>query len=229
MQLRHALLAIVALCALALAPFRAPLAADYVEGRQYSRLQMPQPSQANGKVEVIEFFWYGCPHCADLEPLLKQWTKQLPGDVSFRKVPAILNESWAPGARLYYTFEAMGLLDKLNDAAFDAMVKQHIKLGLEATLLVWVASKGVDRRAFADTYNSFSVGVKVKQAAEMTQEYGFSGVPALIVGGKYTPGPQLRSAAEMLTIADYLIAKSRSELKPSPATKKPATKKPATK
>lgn len=199
-------------------------AAELAEGKQYTRLQMPQPTEANGKVEVIEFFWYGCSHCAKLEPLLKPWVKQLPADVSFRKVPAILGDSWAPGARLYYTLEAMGLLDKLNDAAFDAMVNQHINLGNERILLDWMANKGVDRQAFSDTYKSFSVEAKIRRAAEMTQEYGFSGVPALVVGGKYSPGPVLNSHDEMLQVAEALIAKNRAELKKSAAPQKPAKK-----
>ncbi len=217
MKLRKTVLALAALCTFAVQPASA---ADPVEGRQYSRLQMPQPTEESGKVEVIEFFWFGCSHCGKLEPLLKPWVKQLPPDVTFRKVPAILGDSWAPGARLYYTLEAMNLLDKLGDAVFDAMLNQRINLGNENILLDWVAKKGVDRKAFADTYKSFSVEAKVRKAAEMTQEYGFSGVPAIIVGGKYSPGPELHSHAEMLQVADFLIAKNRAELKKPPAKKK---------
>lgn len=218
MKLFKAVLALAAIGTLALPP---ALAADPVEGRNFTRLQMPQPTEANGKVEVIEFFWYGCSHCGKLEPLLKSWVKQLPADVTFKKVPAILNDSWAPGARLYYTLEAMNLLDRLNDAAFDAMLNQRINLNNEGILLDWVAGKGVDRKAFADTYKSFTVETKVRKAAEMTQEYGFSGVPALVVGGKYSPGPELSSYGQMLQVTDFLIAKNRAELKKqTPAKKK---------
>lgn len=217
MKFVKAALAAVAICAFAQQP---AVAADPIEGRQYSRLQMPQPTEADGKVEVIEFFWYGCSHCGKLEPMLKSWVKQLPGDVSFKKVPAILGDSWAPGARLYYTLEAMNLLDKLGDAAFDAMLNQRINLGNENILLDWVAKKGVDRKAFADTYKSFTVEAKVRKAAEMTQEYGFSGVPALVVGGKYSPGPELSSYGQMLEVTDFLIAKNRAELKKTAASQK---------
>jgi len=216
MKLAQAALAAIAICTFALQPVAA---ADPVEGRNYTRLQMPQPTEADGKVEVIEFFWYGCSHCGKLEPLIKPWVKQLPADVTFKKVPAILNESWAPGARLYYTLEAMNLLDKLGDAVFDAMLNQRINLGNENIMLDWVAKKGVDRKAFADTYKSFAVEAKVRKAAEMTQEYGFSGVPALVVGGKYSPGPELGSYGQMLQVTDYLIARNRAELK-KPAKKK---------
>lgn len=189
------------------------LAAEPVEGKQYTRLQTPQPTEKNGKVEVVEFFWYGCPHCADFEPLLQAWVKKLPADVSFKKVPAVFNDKWAQGARIYYTLEAMNLLDKLHVAVFDAMVKQRINLGDEKILLDWMAKQGVDTRKFADMYKSFSVEGKVRQAVEMTQEYGFGGVPVVIVGGKYMPSPDLGSFPDMLRVVDGLIAKNRAEIK----------------
>ncbi len=216
----------VALAALAAGTFalHPAVAADPVEGRQFNRIQMPQPTEAAGKVEVIEFFWFGCSHCGKLEPLIKPWAKQLPSDVTFKKVPAILGDSWAPGARLYYALDAMGQLDKLGDAVFDAMLNQRINLGSETVLLDWIAGKGLDRKAFADVYKSFSVDAKVKKAAEMTQEYGFSGVPAIVVGGKYSPGPELNSYGDMLQVTDFLIAKNRAEIKKSAAAQKPAKK-----
>lgn len=191
----------------------AALAQQLVEGKHYTRLQMPQPTETAGKVEVIEFFWYGCPHCADFEPLLKSWVKKLPPDVAFRKVPAVFRDTWAPGARIYYTLEALNLLDKLNVAVFDAMIKQRINLNDEKTLLDWIAKQGVDRQKFADMYKSFAVDGKVRKAFEMTQEYGFGGVPVLIVGGKYMPAPNLGTFGDMLAVVDALIAKNRIELK----------------
>lgn len=210
MKLINALSAAFAVCILAVQPASAQ---QPVEGKQYSRLQMPQPTETAGKVEVIEFFWYGCPHCADFEPMLKTWAKKLPADVSFRKVPAIFRDTWAPGARIYYTLEAMDLLDKLNDAVFNAMIRQKINLNDEKTLFDWVAQQGVDRQKFADMYKSFAVDGKVRKAAEMTQEYGFGGVPVLIVGGKYMPAPNLGSFGDMLRVVDGLIVKNRGELK----------------
>jgi thiol:disulfide interchange protein DsbA len=189
------------------------LAAAPVEGKQFTRLQMPQPTEPNGKVEVIEFFWYGCPHCGDFEPVLQSWVKKLPGDVSFKKVPAIFRAEWAPGARIYYSLEAMGLLEKLNATVFNAMLKEKVNLNDEKTLFDWMAKQGVDRQKFADMYKSFSVEGKVKRAAEMTQEYGFGGVPVLIVGGKYMPAPNIGSFNDMLGVVDGLVAKNRAELK----------------
>jgi len=188
-------------------------AAGLQEGKHFTRLQIPQPTEAPGKVDVVEFFWYGCPHCADFEPLLQQWKKKLPADVSFRKVPAIFRDSWAPGARIYYTLEALGLLDKHNDAVFTAMIRQRINLNDEKTLFDWVEKRGVNRQAFADMYKSFAVDGKVRQAYEMTQEYGFGGVPVVIVGGKYMPAPNLGTFGEMLQVVDGLIAKNRAEIR----------------
>lgn len=213
MKLLNTLLAAVAAVTISSVALSPALAAAPQEGKHYSRLQMPQPTEAPGKVEVIEFFWYGCPHCFDFEPLLKSWTKKLPGDVSFKKVPAIFRAEWAPGARIYYTLEALGLLDKHHEAVFNAMIKQRVNLNDEKTLLDWVAKQGIDRQQFADMYKSFAVDGKVRRAAEMTQEYGFGGVPVLIIGGKYMPSPNLGTFGNMLEVVDGLIAINRGEIK----------------
>jgi thiol:disulfide interchange protein DsbA len=210
MKLLKIILAALAVSALMAQPAAAQALA---EGKHFTRLQMPQPTEQAGKVEVIEFFWYGCSHCGDFEPLLQAWTKKLPPDVNFRKVPAIFNPNWAAGARIYYTLEALGLLEKLNNAVFNAMLKEKVNLNDEKVLLDWIAKQGVDRQKFADMYKSFSVDGKVRKAAEMTQEYGFGGVPAVIVGGKYTPAPSVGTFNDMLKVVDGLIAKNRTELK----------------
>lgn len=210
MKLLNSLLASLAIGLCAAQP---ALAAEPIEGKQFTRLQMPQPTETNGKVEVIEFFWYGCPHCSDFEPLLHSWVKKLPADVSFRKVPAIFRPEWAPGARIYYALEALGLTEKLNGAVFHAMIKERVNLNDEKVLFDWIAKQGVDRQKFIDMYKSFSVEGKVRQAAEMTQEYGFGGVPVLIVGGKYMPAPNVGTFPDMLRVVDGLIVKNRSEIK----------------
>lgn len=209
MKLLHSLLVAVTLGTLTLSAIAAPLA----EGKHYTRLQMPQPTEPAGKIEVIEFFSYSCPHCADFEPLLKSWVKKLPGDVQFKKVPAIFRDDWAPGARIYYTLEALNLLDRHSDAVFRAMTKERINLNDDKTLFDWVAKQGIDRQAFADMYKSFAIDGKVRKAMEMTQEYGFGGVPVLIVGGKYMPAPGLGTFGDMLNVVDGLIARSRGEIK----------------
>ena len=204
----------VLLAALAIGISAAPaIAQNLVEGKQFVRVQMPQPVEVAGKVEVLEFFWYGCPHCYDFEPLLKPWVKNLPADVHFKKVPAIFRPEWAAGARIFYTLDAMGLVDKHNDAVFVAVQKERINLFDERVLLDWVAKQGIDRQKFHDMYKSFGIDGKVRRAGEMTQEYGFGGVPAMVVGGKYMPAPGVGSYQDMLRVADGLIEKTRGELK----------------
>jgi len=204
---------LVTLLALGLSVPATAQAPNLQEGKHFTRLNMPQPTEAAGKVEVIEFFAYTCPHCADFEPKLKSWLKKLPADVHFRKVPAIFQANWAPGARLYYTLEALGLLEKHSDEVFTAMIRQRINLTDEKTLLDWIGKQGIDRQQFANMYKSFAIDSKVRMAAEMTQEYGFGGVPAIVLRGTYMPGPRLSSQEEMLAVTSALIAKNRAELK----------------
>ena len=209
MKLLHALFATLAIGFAAVPAQAAPLA----EGKHFVRVQMPQPTEVAGKVEVIEFFWYGCSHCGDFEPLLKQWLKKLPPDVHFKKVPAIFRPEWAAGARIFYTLEALDLLEKLNDKVFHAMLKERVNLNDERVLFDWVAKQGVDAKRFADMYKSFAIDGRVRKAGEMTQEYGFGGVPAVIVGGKYMPAPGVGTYQDMLNVIDALIEKNRAEIK----------------
>jgi protein dithiol oxidoreductase (disulfide-forming) len=182
---------------------------------QYTVLNPPRPTEApDNKIEVTEFFWYGCPHCSHLEPFLEQWAKKLPSDVSFRRVPAIFPDGrWAPGARIFYTLDAMGLLDKLHSQVFDAIHKDRLNLmGDQQTLLQWMAGKGVDRQKFAEVYNSFAVQSRVARAKELTQEYGFDGVPAIYVAGRYTPTEAAAADPQgALKVVSELIDKVRRE------------------
>jgi len=209
MKFLNTLLMLLSLSLLAATP---ALAADLIEGKQFARLPAPQPTEKNGKVEAVEFFSYGCPHCGDFEPLLKSWVKTLPADVNFKKVPVIFNDKSVPGARIYYTLEAMGLLDRLNDAVFNAVLKERVNLNSESILFDWVARQGVDRQKFIDTYKSFAVETAVKRAAELTRSYGVDGVPVIIVGGKYKP-INMKSFGEKLQLVDGLIARTRGEIK----------------
>lgn len=206
MKLLQPLLSILAAGFFAAAPV---MAADPVYGSDYMPVASPQPTEANGKVEVLEFFWFGCPHCATLEPVLQAWVKKLPADVSFKKVPAVFNEKWEKGARLYYTLEAMGLLEKLSDQAF----VDGGKLTSDPAILDWIAKRGVDRSKFLEMYNSFGVDNRVRQAEKLSRAYNLDGVPALIVGGKYRTAPSITGGNEKaLRAADLLIAKNRTEL-----------------
>lgn len=185
-------------------------AAAQTAGRDYTPINPPQPTDNPAKIEVIEFFSYGCPHCAEFNPLLHAWAAKQPADVVVRKVPITFGRAaWTGIARLYYTLEATGDLAKLDDAVFKAVHDERINLFDDRVLNEWIAKKGVDPKKFADTFNSFGVMSKVKRADQIAQAYRIQGVPALAVDGKYMVGG--KDYNDMLAIADKLIAKARSE------------------
>ncbi len=205
---RGGLVAVVATFGLCLA-----LGAGAVELKQDRDFRLVNPPLATDmkKIEVTEFFWYGCPHCFDFEPVLAAWVRKLPADVSFRRVPTIFpNDKWMPGARLYYTLEAMNLLEKLHSEVFRAIHVERQRLDDEKVLLEWVAKKGVDAKRFSETWSSFGVQSRVQQAKEITQAAGLTGVPAVMVHGKYlalTPG----NYEELVGNIDQLVARVRAE------------------
>lgn len=191
-------------------------AAGQVPGKKFVPINPPQPTQAQaGKVEVIEFFSYACPHCGSLQPSLAAWLKRKPADVEFRRVPAVFNESWAPLAQLYYTLEAMGLVDKLHHDVFAAIHTQKIKLQDPKVLRDWIASKGVNHQKFDDTYNSFSVRSLAKRAVDAAGRYRVEFTPALVVDGRYLTGPSMTATGNTVDydgffkVVDELIAASR--------------------
>lgn len=179
-------------------------------GKDYTLISPAQPTEDAGKIEVLEFFSYGCPHCADFNPLVTAWAAKLPGDVVFRKVPITFGRAaWANIARLYYALKVTGDLDRLESDVFKAIHNDRINLFDEKSLLEWVAKKGVDQKKFAEAFNSFGVMSQVKRGDQMAQAYKIQGVPALAVDGKYLVGG--KDFNEQLAIADKLIAKARSE------------------
>src|SRR6185436_12139679 len=155
-----------ALAALAAAPLLAPLRLAAQPRFNFGEVKPPQPTETGGKIEVLEFFWYGCPHCYSLEPLIEVWTKKLPADVQFRRVPAIFNERWALDANIYYSLEALGVLDKVHRALFDAIHKDRLKTDSKEARDQWLQRNGVDVKKFDDAFKSFGVQSKVKRAAQ---------------------------------------------------------------
>lgn len=195
-----------------------PLAAEaqLKAGADYTELKAAQPVEAKGKIEVIEFFWYGCPHCYSLEPVLEPWIKKLPADVQFRRIPAVLSESWAMDASIFYTFEALGVLDKVHKPFFDAIHKDRLNMRNETARAEWLKRNDIEPNKFDETYKSFGVQAKVKRAAQLSAAYQLEGVPMLAVQGKYTISTdQGGSQAGMLALTDQLIGQVRK----SPAKK----------
>ena len=195
-RIRRTLLAVFAL---------APLAAAAQQPRGVVELNPPRTVESGGKIEVLEFFWYGCIHCYNLEPRIDTWLKTLPKDVEFRRVPAVFNERWAHDALIFYTFEALGLFDKLHRPFFDAIHRDRLRSDNQQQVNQWLEKNGVDPKKFFDTAKSFGVTGKTKRAARLTADYKIDGTPAMAVHGRYT----VRSSVAMLTQVNELVAAVR--------------------
>jgi thiol:disulfide interchange protein DsbA len=206
----------VAATAVACLSFAAGAASAPVAGKDFQVISPAQPTPA-GKVEVIEFFSYACPHCRSLQPSLGAWLKRKAADVEFRRIPAVFQDSWIPYAQLYYTLEAMGLVDKLHHDVFTAIHDQKVRLQESKVLFDWVASKGVDAKKFADTYNSFSVRSLTQRAAETTRRYSVPFTPALVIDGRSLTGPSMTSPGNTVDydrffkVLDQMIAGARKK------------------
>ena len=178
-------------------------------GKDYTLLNPPQPTHSGNKIEVLEFFFYGCSHCFKLHPLLSAWEKKMPNDVELTFVPAIFNASWEPMARTVYALEALGQRKQLHDDLFNAWNVNNTDLADEAKIADFVAQHGVDRKKFSDAYNSFSMQSKVIRAKQMGQSYGIRGTPTLIVDGKYVITALQPDAT--IQVLNAMVDKARKE------------------
>jgi thiol:disulfide interchange protein DsbA len=207
-------LAGVALAAATLLALPPVASAQLVEGRNYERLKNPQPPETGNKIEVIEFFSYGCPHCAEFEPYLEAWLAKLPSDVAFRRVPVMFQERWVALAKVYYTLDALDDARKLSPDVFKAIHGQGLALWNEKSFLDWAASKGLDRNKVQEVYGSFAVNSKVNRARQQAQQYNIQSVPTMVVDGKFVTGPErVGTHANVPAAVDELIAKARAERK----------------
>lgn len=164
----------------------APIHAAPVEGRDYAKLAAPQPQEAQGRIEVIEFFSYGCPHCDHLHPLISKWAAQLPANVTFIRVPVSLGRpQWGQLVRAYYALQATGDLARLDTPLFDAIHRQKLPLFNQANITSWVIEQGVDADRFTAAYNSFNVSTRATHAEQLSREYQIEGIPAIYVAGRY--------------------------------------------
>ena len=190
-------------------------AAEPVEaGKQYVELNNPVPVNVPGKIEVVELFWYGCPHCYSFEPVINPWAEKLPADVNFVRIPAMFGGPWDAHGQMFLTLEAMGVENKVHAAVFDAIQKQGKRLTDPEEMADFLATQDVDKDKFLATFNSFAIKGKVAQAKELAKKYEVTGVPTMIVNGKYrfdlgtSGGPE-----QTLSVADQLIAKERASTK----------------
>ncbi|MEA1080569.1 thiol:disulfide interchange protein DsbA/DsbL [Marinobacter qingdaonensis] len=189
----------------------APASADtWEEGTHYQKLDTPVRTDSNGKVEVAEVFWYGCPHCYNFKPVVEAWEEGLAEDVEFVMMPAALGRSWEPHARAYYALEAMGQLDKVHDALFEALAGERRPLNTPEALADFVAGYGVDADAFLKNYQSFGVNARMQQAQSKIRGARITGVPTMLVNGKYKVSASMAGSHEAtLEVVDYLVAKER--------------------
>jgi protein dithiol oxidoreductase (disulfide-forming) len=199
--------------------------AQLAAGKDYQSITPPQPTPPGKNVEVIEFFWYGCPHCAQLQLSLHEWLKRKPADVAFRSQPAAFDDAWLQLARTYYAIDAAGENDKLHSAVFEAIhkTKKLDPRGLSKDpkqLLEWVATQKVDQKKFTDAYNSFSVVSKTQRTVDTTSAYGISSTPTLAVDGRYLIAPSMTlrpdnsvDYARFFNNLDQLIAMARASRK----------------
>ena len=180
-------------------------------GKQYVELSSAVPVAVPGKIEVVELFWYGCPHCYAFEPTINPWAEKLPADVNFVRIPAMFGGPWDAHGQLFLTLQSMGVESKVHAAVFNAIQKEHKRLTDPDEMADFVATQGIDREKFLQTFNSFAVKGQIAKAKDLAKRYGISGVPTMIVNGKYrfdlgtAGGPEAA-----LNVADQLIAKERA-------------------
>jgi len=189
------------------------LQASGIAGHDYVVLSAPQRQEINGKIEVVEFFSWGCPHCYEFYPMLSRWLGTLPKDASFKRVPVGLGHpEWEALAKAYYALQATGDVDRLDSQIFEDIHKHHVWLYDEASITAWVGKHGVNVAKFTAAFRSFGVNTSAGQAEQRAEDYRIPGVPTLAIAGKYTvDGDQ----AKMLTTSDQLIVMERAASKKS--------------
>lgn len=182
-------------------------AAEYTAGVEYKVLP-EQATDSGDKIEVLEFFWYGCPHCYTFEPYINAWKKSKPANVEFSRVPAIFRPDWEVQARTYYALSNMGVIESMHEKIFAAIHKDKKRLDKKEALTDFIVKNGVDRKKFEAEYNSFSVDSMVRKAKKLQTAYKIEGVPSIAVNGKYlTSGSMSGSYQNMVNILDYLVKK----------------------
>lgn len=195
MSLKNLLVRTFAFVAIATGALFAPASLAQATDGQYVRVEPAQPSDTTGKIEVLEFFAYTCPHCHAIEPLLVNWSKTLPDNVVLRRIPVAFNANMADLQRLYFSLEALNRLD-LHPEVFKALHEERKRIYDAKAITDWVVSKGVDRKAFEDVFNSFGIKSKLMRADELAKIYKIEGTPSIAVGGKYVTSPTMTNSYE---------------------------------
>lgn len=195
MSLKNLLVRTFALVAIATGTLFASASFAQATDGQYVTVEPAQPSDTTGKIEVLEFFAYTCPHCHAIEPLLENWSKTLPDNVVLRRIPVAFNANMADLQRLYFSLEALNRLD-LHPEVFKALHEERKRIYDAKAITDWAVSKGVDRKAFEDVFNSFGIKSKLMRADELAKIYNIEGTPSIAVGGKYVTSPTMTNSYE---------------------------------
>ena len=179
---------------------------EFLEGHHYHRISPPVSTNVSaGKVEVLELFWYGCPHCFEFEKYLKSWKEDKAANVEFLRLPAVLNRGWIPHARAYYALETMGEIDRLHPIIFEAIHVQGRKLRDMDSMARFFSQHGIDADEFKKAYDSFYVETKIKRSNQLVREYGSSSVPTVIINGKYrSTASEAGNYEQLLKLVDHL-------------------------
>ena len=198
--------------ALGLLIFSAMAFAAPVAGKDYLEIKPAQPTDSGNKIEVVEVFSYMCSHCNDFEPKISAWVKQLPADAQFRRMPVVFGRpSWEMLARSYYALEALGEIEKMHPKIFAAIHDENVILQQRDVLVDWMEKQGIDRKKFGGAYDSFSISGKIQRSNQRAQAYGISGVPSLVIDGRYMISTtQSGNYENMLKIADELVKLART-------------------
>lgn len=212
MQRRHFSLAATSIGLLPLVQGAQAQGSGFRAGTDYAVLEKRVPTEAPaGKVEVIEFFWYSCPHCNSFEPALEAWAAKLPPHIAFRRVPVAFQPSFQPQQRLYYALEAMGMVEQYQRKVFAAIHQQRQNLGGDQQIIEWAGANGLDKAKFTEQLKSFSVATKIQKAKQLQEAYQVAGVPSLGVAGRfYVDGELAKSMDRALQIVDSLANQART-------------------
>ena len=195
--------------------FSALARAELVADKDYHVINPPQQIETGKKIEVVEFFYYGCPHCFALEPTLEAWLKQKPKDVEYRRIPIVFRESWIPLTKAFYAFEALGVVDKVHNEFFIAVQNEKLKDSKE-DLVKWASAHGVDGQKFAEAFDSFGVQSKTQRSMQVGRGYGVTGTPSVAIDGKFLTAPSMTLNADenidyqkFVRVLNELIDKAR--------------------
>lgn len=206
-----------ALALLAAAGLFGTAQAQEVRARQNIEYRMitPQPVESGERIEVIDFFWYGCPYCNELQPALEDWIKRKPDDVTLRRIPVILRDTWAPHARIYYTLELLGEVERLHRKVYDGYHREELHMSKPDVMEQWAVKNGIERRRWLDAYHSPEVDARIARAYQLTKRYDVQGTPSLVVDGRYLTSssmtPEVRAVIPVVEDLIRLTRQNRSK------------------